>query len=110
MHPIFVLKNGCDKRDVWDRLAEETRLCRELAVQLAVAHQRLAELVPAAGEVANLRVREANACRHAVGAEEKATALVEHVRKDDAEAEQVRKERDDLLQTMAGLHVERDLA
>jgi hypothetical protein len=32
------------------------------------------------------------------------------VRKDDTEAERVRKEQDDLLQTVAGLHVEHELA
>jgi hypothetical protein len=41
---------------------------------------------------------------------EKAMALIECARKDDAKAKRVRKERDDLLQTEVGLHVECDLA
>jgi hypothetical protein len=42
------------ERDVWDHLAEEARLHRELEVQLAAAHQRVTELVPITEEVANL--------------------------------------------------------
>jgi hypothetical protein len=42
------------ERDVWNCLAEEVRLRRELAVQLAATRQRVTELTPAAEEVANL--------------------------------------------------------
>jgi hypothetical protein len=55
------MEHSCDKslflyreRDVWDRLAEEVWLHRELAVQLAATRQRVTELTPAAKEVANL--------------------------------------------------------
>jgi hypothetical protein len=43
-------------------------------------------------------------------AEEKAAALIEQVHKDDTKAERVWMERDDLLQTVVGLHVEHDSA
>jgi hypothetical protein len=62
------------ERDVWDRLAEEVRLCGELTAQLATACQRVTNLAPTAEEVANLRIREADAHRHVVEAEEKVTA------------------------------------
>jgi hypothetical protein len=51
-----------------------------------------------------------DARRHIVEAEEKFAALIEWARKDDAKAERVWKEQDDLLQTMAGLHIKRELA
>jgi hypothetical protein len=83
---------------------------RELAVQLSATCQRAAELTPATEEVANLQIREADARRHTIEAEEKVAALIERARKDDAEAEWVRKQRDDLLQIVAGLRAEHDLA
>jgi hypothetical protein len=43
-------------------------------------------------------------------AEERAAALIERACKDDAEVERVRKERDDLHQTVARFHVEHDSA
>jgi hypothetical protein len=98
------------ERDVWDRLAKEVRLHGELSVQLAATRQRVAELTPTTEEVSNIRVREADAHRHTVEAEEKVTALIERAHKDDDEAERVPKERDDLLQTVVGLRIERDLA
>jgi hypothetical protein len=98
------------ERDVWDRLAKEVRLHGELAVQLAIARQRVTELTPTAEEVANLQIREANARRHTIEAEEKAATLIERAHKDDAKAERAQKEWDDLLHTVAGLRVERDSA
>jgi hypothetical protein len=85
------------ERNIWDRLAEEAWLRGELAAQLAAAHQRITELTPATEEVANLRIRGADARRHATKAEEKAMALIERACEDNAEAERVWKERDDLL-------------
>jgi hypothetical protein len=64
------------ERDIWDRLAKEVWLHWELSVQLAATRQRVAELTPTTGEVSNLRVREADAHRHTVEAEEKAAALM----------------------------------
>jgi predicted site-specific integrase-resolvase len=57
----------------------------------------VAELSPAAQEVANLQIKEADAHRHTDEAEERAAALVERVFKNDVKAEWVRKEQDDLL-------------
>jgi hypothetical protein len=98
------------KRDIWDHLAEEVRLHGELAVQLAATRQRVTELTPATEEVANLQIREADAYQHTIESEEKATTLIEQAHKDDAKAERVQKERDDLLHTVAGLCVEHDSA
>jgi hypothetical protein len=79
----------CHERDVWDHLAEEARLHRELAVQLAATRQRVTEITPTTGEVANLGIWEPDAHWHATEAEEKATALIERACKDDMEAERV---------------------
>jgi heterodisulfide reductase subunit A-like polyferredoxin len=57
----------------------------------------VAGLSPAAQEVANLQIKEADAHQHTDEAEERAAALVERVCKNDVKAERVRKEQDDLL-------------
>jgi hypothetical protein len=63
-----------------------------LTEQLNAARQKVAELTPTGEEVANLRIREADAHRHADEAEEKFVALAERACLDAAEAERVRKE------------------
>ena len=42
------------EKDVWDRLAEETRRSGGLAAQLAATHQEVAELAPITQELADL--------------------------------------------------------
>ena len=69
----------------------------------------MAELAPTAREVADLRVREKDACDNAREAEEKLAALIEMVRTDAVEAEWLRKEQDDLFQAIEELHTGIDL-
>ena len=57
----------------------------------------MAELAPAAQELADLWVREKDARDDAREAEEKLMALIERERVDATEAERLRKERDNLL-------------
>ena len=78
-------------------LAKEMRRSEGLAAQLAVARQEVAELALAAREVADLQVRDKDARDDAREAEENLTALIERVHMNAMEAEQLRKERDDLL-------------
>ena len=63
----------------------------------------MAELAPTAREVADLRVREKDARDAAREAEEKLTVLIERVRVDTIEAEQLWKEWDDLLRAVEEL-------
>jgi hypothetical protein len=49
------------ERDIWDHLVEEAWLHGELVVQLTAAHEKVVELTPTGEELANLRIREANA-------------------------------------------------
>ena len=81
-----------------------------MAAQLVVAHQEVAELAPAAREVADLRVREKDARDDAYEAEEKLAALIERVHMDAMEAKWLRKERDDLLRAIEELCMGIDLA
>jgi 6-phosphofructokinase len=81
-------------------------VCGWLTEQLNAARQKVAELTPASEEVASLRIKEADARRHADEAEEKFVALAERACLDAMEAEQVWKERDELLQTMVRLRQE----
>jgi uncharacterized coiled-coil DUF342 family protein len=67
----------------------------------------VAELTPTGEEVANLRIREVDAHQHTDEAEEKFATLAERARLDAVEAKRVRKERDELLQTVARLRRER---
>ena len=99
----------CEK-DVWDRLAEETRRSEGLAAQLTAARQEVAELAPVAREVADLCVREKDAHNNAREAEEKLTDLIERVHMDVVEAERLWKEQDDLLRAIEELHTGIDLA
>ena len=57
----------------------------------------MAELAPAAQEVADLRVSEKDACNDAYEVMEKLMTLIERVRTDTMEAERLRKEQDNLL-------------
>jgi hypothetical protein len=63
----------------------------------------VAELAPIDEEVASFQIREAEARRHANKAKEKFAALAERARSDAMETERIRKEWDELLQTMARL-------
>jgi hypothetical protein len=63
----------------------------------------VAELAPIGEEVANFQIREVEARRHTNKAKEKFTALAERARPDAMETEWIRKEWDELLQTMARL-------
>jgi predicted RNase H-like nuclease (RuvC/YqgF family) len=66
----------------------------------------VAELTPTSEEVASLRIREANVHRHADEAKEKFVTLAERARLDATKTKQIRKERDELLQTVARLQRE----
>ena len=55
-------------------------------------------------------IKEVEARIDAQEAGEKLVALLERTHMDEAEAERLRKERDDLLQTIEGFHMEHDLA
>ena len=70
----------------------------------------MAELAPVAREVADLRVREKDARNEACEAEEKLVSLIERVRMDTMEAEQLRKEWDDLLWAIKELCLGTELA
>ena len=70
----------------------------------------MVELAPGAQELANLRVREKDARDDACEAREKLMALIERARMDAVEAEQLWKERNNLLWTIEGLYTECDLA
>lgn len=98
------------QKDAWNRLTEEAWLCGEQSKQLVAAHQKVAELAPAAEEVAYLQIREADACRPANKVEESFTALAKRAHKDTTMTEQLRKERDGLHQAMEELHREHDAA
>jgi hypothetical protein len=63
----------------------------------------MSELTPAGEEVANLRIKEADARRDAAEAKEKFAALAERARLDAAETERLQKEQDELLQTIVRL-------
>ena len=70
----------------------------------------MAELAHAAREVADLQVREKDARNEACEAEEKLVSLIERVRMDTMEAEQLRKEWDDLLWAIKELCLGTELA
>jgi len=70
----------------------------------------VAELAPATQEVADLRVREKHARDDAHEVEEKLTAMIERVHTNTVEAEQLQKERDDLLRAIEELRMGIDLA
>ena len=80
------------ENDVWDRLAEEKRRREELEAQLAAARQEVAKLTLVHQELADLWMKEAEARVDAQEAGEKLMALLERMRVDEAEAEQLRKE------------------
>ena len=66
----------CHEKDVWDCLTKETWWSEGMAAQLAAAHQEVAELAPAARELANLRFREKDTRDDARKAREKLMALI----------------------------------
>ena len=70
----------------------------------------MAELVPTAREVADLRVREKDARDNAYEAKEKLMALIDRACTDIVEAERLWKERNDLLQAIEELRMGIDLA
>ena len=70
----------------------------------------MAELVPTAREVADLRVREKDARDNAYEAKEKLMALINRACTDAVEAERLWKERNDLLQAIEELRMGIDLA
>ena len=70
----------------------------------------MAEFTPVRQEWADLRIKEAEARVDAQEAGEKLMALLERMRVDEAEAKWLRKEWDDLLQTVEGFCMEHDLA
>ena len=70
----------------------------------------MAKLAPATREVADLRVREKDTRDDAREAEGKLAALIERVCTDTMEAEQLQKERDNLLWAIEGLRTGTDLA
>ena len=70
----------------------------------------MAELAPATQEVADLRVKEKDACDDAHEAEEKLTTLIERARMDAVEAERLWKEWDDLLWAIEELCMGTELA
>lgn len=70
----------------------------------------MVEPATASEVLANLRIQEADTRRDTNEAKEKLAKLAERSRKDIAEAEWVRKERDNLLQATTGLRMECDLA
>ena len=70
----------------------------------------MAELPPAARELADLGVREKDARDDAREAREKLMALIERTCTDTVEVERLRKERDDLLWAIEELHTGIDLA
>ena len=98
------------EKDVWDRLAQEKRRREELEAQLAAARQEVAELTRIRQVLADLRIKEAEARIDAQEARENLVALLERTRVDEAEDEWLRKERDDLLQTVEGFCMECELA
>ena len=85
------------EKDVWDRLAEEMQLSEGLATQLVAVRQEVAELAPATQELADLGVREKDAHDDAPVARKMLMALIKRARTDAMEAEQLWKERDDML-------------
>ena len=70
----------------------------------------VAKLVPAAQEVADLRFREKDARDDALKAEEKLVALIKRAHMNAMEAEQLRKEPNDLLYAVEELRMGIDLA
>ena len=60
--------------------------------------------------MADLRIKEAKARVDAQEAREKLMALLERMHVDEVEADQLQKERDNLLQTIEGFHTKCDLA
>ena len=82
----------------------EARLRGEVTAQLAAAQQKVAELTPIAEEENSLRLRVAEAHRHADDAERAFEALLVRSWEDDKEATKVRRERDDLLQKDTETH------
>jgi uncharacterized protein YaaN involved in tellurite resistance len=70
----------------------------------------VAELAPAAQEVADLRVMEKDARDDTREAEEKLATLIERARMGVVEAERLRKEQDDLLRAIEELRTGIDLA
>jgi hypothetical protein len=60
--------------------------------------------------VANIQIREADACRHTNEAKESFTTLAKKAHQDTMEFECIQKEQDELLQTVARLRAERDSA
>ena len=100
----------CRNKDIWDRLTKETRRSDALATQLAAAYQGVAELSPTTRELADLQVREMNACEDAHEADEKITALIKRMHAYAVESERLWKERDDLFWAIEGLRMECTLA
>ena len=70
----------------------------------------MAELANIRQELADLQIKYAEARDDAREAREKLLDKVESTHTDVAEFEQLRKERDDLLQVVEGFHMERNLA
>ena len=70
----------------------------------------MAELAPATQEVADLRVKEKDACDDAHEAEEKLTTLIERARMDAMEVERLRKEKDNLLRALEELRTSTEMA
>jgi hypothetical protein len=68
------------------------------------------ELTLVVEEEASLRIKEGDACRHANEIEKFAALAERRARLDATETERIRKERDELLQTVAGLRTECDSA
>ena len=81
-----------------------------LAAQLAVACQKVAELVPTTREVADLRVMEKEVHDDAREAKEKLAALIERACMDTVQAERLRKEQDDLLWAIEELRMGTEMA
>ena len=81
-----------------------------MAAQLDTTHQEVAELAPTTQEVADLRVREKDAHDDTHEAEEKLMALIERACTNTVEAEQLRKEWDDLLWAIKELCLGTELA
>ena len=70
----------------------------------------MAELAPVRQELADLRIKEVEARIDAQEVGEKLMALLERTHVEEVEAELLRKEWDDLLQTVEGFCMEHDLA
>ena len=70
----------------------------------------MAKLAPICQELADLQIKEVEAHVDAQEDGEKLVALLQRMHMDEAEAEQLQKEQDDLLQTIQGFRMERDLA